>query len=338
MLSEVPSCATQKQGDHSGMCMYRARLAAAEQKVARLAAALKAASPLTPFDFAILNLESSCQDPQRQLSCSEPEGHASRIATSVRAIVHTDVAAAAAEVSCGESSCRAASLASVSFAPVHAATLGLTPQPDPALAASPSAPHSHAAHVATAPDISKHAQTSLQQLAATVLNAPILAAPSAEAAHDTAESCGVQAQPGAEDIARQVSTFTGMKKKEGPAADAGGLGISANRLPTLTGMKKKEGPTADAGDLGIPANRLPTFTGMEMVVSRGALGGWVEQASPCCGAASVAGAWNALSPAGDLTWTNNTCFALSHTPSSPADAHTWTSAQNIPKTLILNMP
>ena len=288
--------------------MYRTRLAAAEQKVARLAAALKAANPLTPFDFAILNLEASFQDPQRHLPCSEPEAHTLRIATSTR--VHTDVAAAAADVSCDESSRRATSLDPASFAPVHAATLSLTPQPDLAVAASPSVPHSHAAHVATAPDMGKHAQPSLQQLAATVPAAPTPAAASAEAARDTAKPCSVQAQPGAKGSATQMPTLTGMEKEGAAAADAEDSGIPANRLPTFPGVEKKEGAPADAEGMGIPANRLPTFTSMEMVVSRGALGGWVEQASPCCGAAAVAGAWNALSPAGDLSWTINTCSAL----------------------------
>lgn len=44
--------------------------------------------------------------------------------------------------------------------------------------------------------------------------------------------------------------------------------------------------------------QLAQFSEVEIVVSRGALGGWVEQASPACGAASVAGAWNAVKPAG----------------------------------------
>ena len=48
----------------------------------------------------------------------------------------------------------------------------------------------------------------------------------------------------------------------------------------------------------IPAGHLPNFTQTETVVSRGALGGWVEQASPACGAASVAGAWNAIKTPG----------------------------------------
>ncbi|KAA6421586.1 MAG: hypothetical protein FRX49_08530 [Trebouxia sp. A1-2] len=47
----------------------------------------------------------------------------------------------------------------------------------------------------------------------------------------------------------------------------------------------------------IPAMQLAQFSEVEIVVSRGALGGWVEQASPACGAASVAGAWNAVKPA-----------------------------------------
>lgn len=53
-----------------------------------------------------------------------------------------------------------------------------------------------------------------------------------------------------------------------------------------------------AGMQPIPAAHLPHFQNVEMVISRGALGGWVEQASPACGAASVAGAWNAIKPEG----------------------------------------
>ena len=49
----------------------------------------------------------------------------------------------------------------------------------------------------------------------------------------------------------------------------------------------------------IPAAHLPDFQNVQMVISRGALGGWVEQASPACGAASVAGAWNAIKPEGE---------------------------------------
>ena len=48
----------------------------------------------------------------------------------------------------------------------------------------------------------------------------------------------------------------------------------------------------------IPAVQLAQFRDVEVVVSRGALAGWVEQASPACGAASVAGAWNAVKPEG----------------------------------------
>lgn len=64
------------------------------------------------------------------------------------------------------------------------------------------------------------------------------------------------------------------------------------------------GPT-DAETLGgvevaavqhIPTAHLPHFHDVEMVMCRGALGGWVEQASPACGAAAVAGAWNAIKP------------------------------------------
>ncbi len=54
----------------------------------------------------------------------------------------------------------------------------------------------------------------------------------------------------------------------------------------------------------VPAMQLAHFSDEEMVVSRGALGGWVEQASPACGAASVAGAWNAVKPAGKLQITS----------------------------------
>ena len=54
----------------------------------------------------------------------------------------------------------------------------------------------------------------------------------------------------------------------------------------------------------IPAMQLAQFSDVEMVVSRGALGGWVEQASPACGAASVAGARNAVKPAGNLQLTS----------------------------------
>ena len=50
----------------------------------------------------------------------------------------------------------------------------------------------------------------------------------------------------------------------------------------------------------IPAMQLAQFQDVEVVVSRGALGGWVEQASPACGAASVAGAWNAVKPQGSF--------------------------------------
>ena len=48
----------------------------------------------------------------------------------------------------------------------------------------------------------------------------------------------------------------------------------------------------------IPEVHLPHFQDVQMMISRGALGGWVEQASPACGAASVAGAWNAIKPEG----------------------------------------
>ena len=60
----------------------------------------------------------------------------------------------------------------------------------------------------------------------------------------------------------------------------------------------------------IPAMQLAQFSDVEMVVSRGALGGWVEQASPACGAASVAGAWNAVKPAGKLQVTSAQGFVL----------------------------
>ena len=53
----------------------------------------------------------------------------------------------------------------------------------------------------------------------------------------------------------------------------------------------------DTAAVHMPAKQLPTYTGVEMVVSKGAVQGWVEQASPYCGAASVAEAWNAVRPA-----------------------------------------
>ena len=56
----------------------------------------------------------------------------------------------------------------------------------------------------------------------------------------------------------------------------------------------------DAAVQPIPAVCLPHFKDVQMVMSKGALDGWVEQASPACGAASVAGAWNAIKPSGDI--------------------------------------
>ena len=50
----------------------------------------------------------------------------------------------------------------------------------------------------------------------------------------------------------------------------------------------------------VPVKELAQFRNVEVVVNRGTLGGWVEQASPCCGAAAVAGAWNAVKPPGML--------------------------------------
>ena len=54
----------------------------------------------------------------------------------------------------------------------------------------------------------------------------------------------------------------------------------------------------------VPTEQLAQFRDVQVVVSRGALQGWVEQASPACGAASVAGAWNAVKPSGHASWLN----------------------------------
>ena len=76
-----------------------------------------------------------------------------------------------------------------------------------------------------------------------------------------------------------------------PMAPASTHPCSTAPWPTVP--DKPEGATQ-----AIPAAHLPQFQDVEMVVSRGAMGGWVEQASPACGAASVAGAWNAIKPQG----------------------------------------
>ena len=72
--------------------------------------------------------------------------------------------------------------------------------------------------------------------------------------------------------------------------------------PAVPGTEAAEASSvssaAGAAAVRIPAKQLPSYTDVDMVVSKGALQGWVEQASPCCGAASVAGAWNAIRPAG----------------------------------------
>ena len=57
----------------------------------------------------------------------------------------------------------------------------------------------------------------------------------------------------------------------------------------------------DAAPVCVPiaGDRLTGFSNFRIVLSRAAIDGWVEQDSPCCGAASVAGAWNAVRPAGE---------------------------------------
>jgi len=83
---------------------------------------------------------------------------------------------------------------------------------------------------------------------------------------------------------------------------------SASVLPAVVAHPASNGTSASqcsqASMQPIPATQLAQFSDVEMVVSRGALGGWVEQASPACGAASVAGAWNAVKPAGKLPQTS----------------------------------
>ncbi len=91
--------------------------------------------------------------------------------------------------------------------------------------------------------------------------------------------------------------------------------IAASDLSTVAVIPASNGTSSaqcsQAFMQPIPAMQLAQFSDVEMVVSRGALGGWVEQASPACGAASVAGAWNAVKPAGQLQITSaqNSCDA-----------------------------
>lgn len=52
---------------------------------------------------------------------------------------------------------------------------------------------------------------------------------------------------------------------------------------------------ADLNSLLLPAGRLPLDVDhFGMSYSRALLDGWVKQGSPCCAAASVGGAWNAI--------------------------------------------
>ena len=72
------------------------------------------------------------------------------------------------------------------------------------------------------------------------------------------------------------------------SSDPGQDDANAHQEPYPTSMQMQP----------IPAVQLAQFRDVEVVVSRRALGGWVEQTSPACGAASVAGAWNAVKPEG----------------------------------------
>ena len=77
-----------------------------------------------------------------------------------------------------------------------------------------------------------------------------------------------------------------------------------------------------AGMQPIPAAHLPHFQNVEVMISRRALGGWVEQASPACGAASVAGAWNAIKPEGQqasMLSAKLSCLDLKRTESMSSD-------------------
>ncbi len=68
-------------------------------------------------------------------------------------------------------------------------------------------------------------------------------------------------------------------------------------LPSCTADAEQQ---TDAAAVCVPiaGDRLTGFSNFRIVLSRAAVDGWVEQDSPCCGAASVAGAWNAVRPAG----------------------------------------
>ncbi|CAG9465578.1 unnamed protein product [Pedinophyceae sp. YPF-701] len=46
--------------------------------------------------------------------------------------------------------------------------------------------------------------------------------------------------------------------------------------------------------------------GLKLYFDHGALAGWVEQSSPCCAAAAVAGAWNAVKPAATMLFPDGT--------------------------------
>ncbi|KAL0028052.1 hypothetical protein WJX77_003617 [Trebouxia sp. C0004] len=100
---------------------------------------------------------------------------------------------------------------------------------------------------------------------------------------------------------KRLENMTALMRSANPLTPFDFPTVSASVLSTVAAYpasnETRAAQCSQAAMQPIPAMQLAQFTDVEMVVSRGALGGWVEQASPACGAASVAGAWNAVKPA-----------------------------------------
>ena len=265
------------------MCDGRVKLAAAEQRIAQLTASMKAANPLTPYDFGMI--------------------HSSVISQAPPAVsaMHTGPAAQ----QCTQDPA-AMPLSAGLAPPVYNADMNhnrelLSDARDPSVAVAADRHHT------TLSGLPGHA--AICQIT-----------DSAAQSHAAVHSCSEQsaaiptlAEPGDNHVlmpsTAPAAASSHLSNPPAAAAQAASSGSSTCNLAEGNSSQKSEasrhedciGAVAEAANARPPAcaaSQLPAFSNVQLAVSRGAMEGWVEQASPCCGAASVAGAWNAVRPAG----------------------------------------
>lgn len=308
---------------HNHICICRDKLAAVEGRVARLNAVVKTASPLTPFDCLFLETVFASQGtfcapscrchPQQLLDAPGglPDvgfGHHSATTTATAADLRSDTSQATEQLTTLLLQNRAA-LSNVSTGVAQGAEPSV-------LAWHVSYPAAANPGQSTATSIDVGRAKLLMQTQATAQNVPSPATssgaaivPASTILHGAASL--LQPQASVQAAPSSIASLAAAVNAEAPIRTI--LHSAASLMQPKASVQSAPSPAVPATEAAeassvsaavgaaavrIPAKQLPSYTDVDMVVSKGALQGWVEQASPCCGAASVAGAWNAIRPAG----------------------------------------